>query len=145
VATPDVESDVLEKLAALLPAVVTIGTNAWAGPERGVAEGVPMNAVFVEAYSGRSDVNGRQGGGAVRQRWFSVQVTVRSGRLDYAGGDAKARAIFDALDLLGPWTGPTSLVVYQDLRCRDAGPLCLGPADSDAYYFVIALEVWREG
>ena len=146
--TPDVEQDVLEKLSALLPGSVVItggNRNAWAGIERGVAEGFPMAAIFVEVYSGRSDFNGRESGAAVRQRWFNVQVTVRSGRLAYAVGETLARSIHDALDAIGPWVGPTSAAKYQDCLCRDAGPVCLGPADSDAYYFVVALEIWREG
>lgn len=142
-ATPDVETDVLEKLNALLPASVIITgstRNSWAGPERGVDEGFPMRANFVQVYGGRADWNGQD-----RQRYFNVQILIRADRLDYSGGEVIARAIFDALDGLGPWTGPTSAIKYQDLTCEGAGPINVGAGDTDAHYFSINVTAWREG
>lgn len=141
--TPDVETDVLQKLSALLPASVIITgstRNAWAGPERGVDEGFPMLALFVQVYGGQADWNGQD-----RQRWFDVQVLVRSARLAYSAGEVLARAIFDALDGVGPWTGPTSGALYQDLVASGAGPISIGASDADAFYFSVNATAWREG
>ena len=139
--TPDVEQDVLEKLASLFGTIVITGPsrNAWAGPERGIDEGFPMLALFVSLYGGTVDWNGQD-----RQRWFAVQILVRSDRLSYATGELLSRQVFDKMDGLGPWTGASG-AQYQDCLAVNAAPIALGPSASDPYYFTVNIEVWLEG
>lgn len=140
-ATPDVEADILAKLAALLPSTILIvedaTRNARAGPLRPTSN--VGNEVFVQSFGGSADLHNDG-----RFRYFNVQITVRGARNDYTGAHALALQIHDALDLLGPFTGASS-ARYVDVRSQIAAPNYIGPDEDDQELFAEPFEVWFDG
>lgn len=145
--TPDVEFDVMEKLAALVPAdvIITGATrNAWPGDVRPSKDsGVPMVAMFVQMvgsiYQGDNDTPVRR---------FMLEAVVRGARNGDAATRAKARRIHDAAagslgDAIGQWVATTSGVRYFALL--PTGLQYLGPGEDDATFAVVSLEAWYAG
>jgi hypothetical protein len=138
--TPDVESDLLAKLAALLPTDVIVAgadLNALAGPLRPAGR-KGVHEVFVQCFGGMRDVHND---GVVRV--FNVQVTIRSAQNDYTGGHVLALRIHDALECLGAWVG-VSGQRYIDTTAAVAMPNYLGPGDNDQELFAEEFEVTAE-
>lgn len=138
--TPDVEADLVAKLVALLPATLSVSgatRNLWAGPERPTIGVVPRRAVFViRAGEYRTIYGGGQ------YRYLGVDVVIRSHLDDYAGGEQLARSIYDALHLLGQFTGASGQA-YEDVRANDA-PEYQGQGDEDPHYWVLPVQLWAD-
>jgi len=102
-AWPSVEEDVATALQSASPTVGNYSASGtktiFTGPPRpaDATNGPPTAAVFVQQYGGGNVPY--LNGGAKSWRTPRVQVTVRSGREDYDGGVAKARAVRAALHL----------------------------------------------
>jgi hypothetical protein len=141
--TPDIEEDVLQRLAALAPSVLDVAgsdRNAWSGPLRpSVASGVPQKAFFVQHSAGGLTSIHNDG----RLRSHEIIVTCRSNPQDYTGVMTAARAIYDAADLSGGFTG-TSGKVYYEMRAVGSAPAYEG-TDGSAEYFSVVLEVMTDG
>lgn len=138
--TPDIESDLVAKLAALLPSVLSVSgstRNLWAGPERPTLGVVPRRAVFVIRSAEYRTI---YGGG--QYRYLSADIVIRSALDDYAGGELLARSIYDALHLLGRFTGASGQA-YEDVRASDA-PAYQGQADDDPHYWVLPVQLWAD-
>ena len=141
--TPDLEEDVLQRLAALAPSVLDVAgsdRNAWSGPLRpSVASGIPQKAFFIQHSAGGMSIVHNDG----RLRSHELIVTCRSNPQDYAGAQTAARAIFDAADLSGGFTG-TSGKVYFEMRAVGSGPAYEG-TDGNAEFFSVVVEVMTDG
>jgi hypothetical protein len=138
--TPDVEADMIAKLAALLPSdIVASGAsqNARAGPLRPTSNAAGAE-VFVQLFAGASQLDNDG-----RIRFFGLQVTTRSAKNAYSAGFALALRIHDALDLLGPFTGASG-AKYMDVRAQLSCANHLGADDQDAELFAEAFDVWCE-
>lgn len=136
-ATPDVESDVLAKLAELLPDDVVItgsDLNARAGPLRPAGQ-ADIHEVYVQVFGGRRDTHSD---GVIRV--MALQVTVRSRQNDYTGGHLLAVAIHDALECVGPWVGASG-ASYIDTTASIAHPNHLGSDGDDQEVFAEAFDV----
>jgi hypothetical protein len=138
--TPDAETDFAEELAARLPLLIFL-----AGPSRNTHVGnevpsseIAMPAVFVKHFSQSVD-----GHNDAPLRRFLLQVTVRTGRFDYAAGDVLARAIYDAMDRTGPFT--RNGTKYLDSVGANGLPDYIGPGELDSEYLVVSFELWHEG
>lgn len=136
--TPDLEADLVAKLAALLPgSLATTGSarNLFPGPERPTFGVVPTPSVFVmragEFASLHSDGQYRQ---------LGMEVVIRSENEDYLNGEALARAVYDAAHLLGKWTGASGQA-YDDVRAVSA-PVYLGQSDDGPHYWQLNLDLW---
>lgn len=136
IVSPDFETAFMNKLSAALPVSVIIAgatRNTWCGPVRlaGTTSTppTPTPAIFIQSAGGPTDLH--NDGRMVQHR---IQVLIRYNRDDYAGGEALARAVHDAMDLVGSFVGPAS-EVYMDCRATSSGPEHLGPGEDDAEYF----------
>lgn len=137
--TPDVEADLVARLAVRLPASIVVAgssRNTWPGPERPTLDPVPRRAVFVVRGGEMSMV---YGGG--QYRYLTLDVVVRSQVDDYAGGELLARQVYDALHLSGAFTG-SSGQAYDDIRAE--APQYQGQADTDAHYWVLPVQLWAD-
>lgn len=145
--TPDIREDLVQRAAVLAAAhvIVTPGVtrNAWAGPERpsstAASPDIPLKAVFVQHATDTSELHNDG-----RFTRFALQFLFRGARNQEAATDAWARAVHDALDLSGPFTGSTTATKYADVRCSGR-PVGLGPGDSDAEYYALNVELWLDG
>ena len=117
----------------------TSGTNIFDGPERAYGDGVPHEAAFVTPYGGPQPQPFI--GGTTEQRFPQVQVLYRSGVDDYNGGEAKARAIRDALhhQSITRATGGS----YTDCRALQSAPLFLGIDEQRRTRWAINVELWH--
>lgn len=137
--TPDVESDLVARLAARLPASIKVSgaeRNTWAGPERPTLGVVPRLAVFVVRLGELATI---YGGG--QYRYLTLEVVVRSQLDDYAGGELLARQVYDALHLSGAFTGASGQT-YDDVRCE--APSYEGQADNEPHYWTVAVQLWAD-
>lgn len=142
--TPDIEEDVLQRLATLAGADVDVAgadRNAWSGPIRPSYEGgFPTKAVFVRHLGGGATSLHNDG----RLRAHEIMVHIRAEPQQYEEARARAFRIYDAADLSGKFTG-TSGKVYHDMRCISSAPAYEGAEDSGEEHFSIVLEVHSNG
>lgn len=137
--TPDVEADLVARLAARLPASIKVASadrNCWPGPERPTLGVVPRLAVFVIRSGELATI---YGGG--QYRYLTLDVVVRSQLDDYAGGELLARQVYDALHLSGAFTGASGQT-YDDIRVE--APDYLGQADNEPHYWTLAVQLWAD-
>lgn len=141
--TPDVEKDLVERLAVLAPSLVTItgsSRDTWPGPERpSSGAGFPLRATFAQHVGGIDDLHSDG-----RMRTFDMQLLVRGARNAYGATLALARGIYDALDLSGAFTGASG-ARYLDVRGIGPGPAYLGAGDSDAEFFAVNVRLLLDG
>lgn len=136
--TPDLETDLATRLVELLaPGTLTLETNLFAGPERPSTGRVPMRAVFVLRAGERQVI---YGGGSFREH--QLAILVRGKRDEYASCETLARAIQDALDLSGAFTGASG-ASYEDIRVQGA-PIYLDQGPDDPHYFSINVDLWLD-
>lgn len=133
-ATPDIESDMAALLASKVGALV-VGANLFAGPMRPISS-VASACVFVQTFGGINEVDNNG-----RRRKVHFQALTRAARNDYTGGEAQARAVHDALDLAGRFTGASG-TTYIECMAMAALPRYLGPDGEDNEFFSEDFEVW---
>ena len=137
--TPDLETDLATRLAARLTAgTLTLGTDLFGGPERPSTGAVPMRAVFVLRAGERQTI---YGGGSFREH--QMAILVRGKRDEYAATEVLVRAIQDALDLAGGFTGASAGTAYTDTRVEGA-PIYLEQGHDDPHYVSINVSLWHD-
>lgn len=137
--TPDVEADLIARLAARAPSVIFVtgaSRNTWAGPERPTVGVVPRRAVFVARAGEFVNI---YGGG--QYRYFTIDVVVRSLLDDYAGGELLSRQVYDALHLSGAFTGTTGQA-YDDIRVEQ--PQYDGQEDNGPHFWSMTVQLWAD-
>jgi hypothetical protein len=109
------------------------GTNIFRGPPRAPSAGVPSKAVFclgTGGYPPRPFVDGS--GLCVRQP--TVQITIRSDAEDFAGGEALARDVSNAVHMHPP-------AGYGDVLVRESEPTYLGQDEAGRHLWSINAEM----
>jgi hypothetical protein len=116
---------------------LTLGTNLFWGKVREVdtASGVPSQAVFVTPHLSPAPENYCDGSRTPQAREPQLQITVRSGRQDYSGGQSLARSVQDALHDIPP-SG------YNACRITQAEPVPIGETASGEHLFSLNVHLW---
>ncbi len=135
--TPDVESDLIERLVELVPSVFN-ARNTFAGEEQRTGGEVPLEATFVRWYGEARQIHYTGQG-----RELMVQIMRRhavDGWTPRRRAEAmkKLREVYDAIHLSGGWTS-TGGTIYVDIRAVDA------PNELPGAYFAINVAVWYRG
>ena len=140
IVTPDVASDVATRAVALLPDDWFLSgarRNVWVGLERTAAGAVPLLALFALAAGERHAIHSD---GQTRE--LDVQLLIRCERDKWDDGWARARRLYDALHLSGPFD--VGAVSYIDIRAFDA-PAPLPGDGNDPHYFALNVSAWYDG
>lgn len=143
-ATGNVERDLCERIAELLPAVwrTTTGPNVrrnvWDGEEVPAGGDVAEAALFVSLVTTRHDIYED-----TQVRYFDLEILRRFARGPSPATRQKVRAeavaLYDALHLSGAFVGADSGGEYADIRAIDS-PVFLG----DRHY-ALNVTLWRIG
>lgn len=140
IVTPDYETDLMTRAAALAPALFVIAgaRNAFPGVERQPDGGVPLVASFFRFVTERRR---RTYNGQVREAL--VQLLMRFGGDGFtpdarAAAFVRARAAYDALHQSGRFAGGTG-AAYLDVVAEDA------PAELPPSYFAMTFALWHYG
>lgn len=115
---------------------LTLGTDLFSGPERAyVPKGnVPAECVFCIASGGPPPRLFLQGGSSWDGRYV-VQVIVRSGQEDYAGGLSLAKSIIDTLHL-------ATITNWYHVEVIHSGEHYLGKNENDLHRWSINFSLW---
>jgi hypothetical protein len=129
--TQDPQSDVAAFLADELSR--TVGTDLFTGAVLAVGEGVPTDAIFVEAQPGEAPDPVL---GASQSEWEAeVEVTVRGAPGDPEGPRVLARSVRDALHLANARGGLTS---YTLVTCDDSEPEYLEADQQQCHEYAVS-------
>jgi hypothetical protein len=129
--TQDPQTDVAAFLATALGR--TLGTNLFAGPVLAVGEGVPPDAIFVEAQPGEAPDPVL---GASQSEWEAeVEITVRGSPGDPEGPRAVARSVRDEVHLANARGGLTS---YTLVTCDDSEPEYLEADQQQCHEYAVS-------
>lgn len=134
----DVTLDIATTLATRL--ALTLGTDVFKGPVRAARDGVPARAIFVTPTGGPPGQIQRDISPPTELRENRVQIRVRSGQEDYAGGDTLARSVIAALS----FNPPTSPAGYKDVRALQPQPIYLRKDEQGLHEWSTNFEVWTE-
>lgn len=118
---------------------LTAGTNLFDGPEVGQGTGVPHEACFVLSYGGAPTI--AHMGKGYEERYPMVQVRVRSGVDDYAGGEALSRAVLHAIHHRA--VARSIGGYYTDVTVQQSEPLYIGHDNDRCHRWSINVELWH--
>lgn len=142
--TPNIETDVIARLVALLPSQFsTTGAarNVWPGLEQPIGGSVLVTAAFVRVFGERvrihSDGQWREVDVQITQRFAREGERLLHDAGTYAAAEVKARAVYDALQLSGGFTG-SSGARYMDVRAITS------PAFLEPSYFSHNYTFWLD-
>ena len=123
----------LSDMATFLAAAglgLTKGTNLFWGTQRGVGGGVPINAVFVIGGGGTEPERTMGRTLEIRHPFVIIRVRWSSN----GAGDAKARAIQDALD-------NATISGYLDVRALNSEPQSIGQGTDGNHLWTMQYEL----
>lgn len=116
---------------------LTLGTNLFWGKLREVdpGTGISSTAVFVATRLSPAPENYCDGQRLPQAREPQLQIMVRSNPQDFAGGQALARGVKDALHDI-------ALSGYDACRITQAEPVPIGETDSGEHLFSLNVHLW---
>lgn len=116
---------------------VILGVSLFLGKVREVSDAIPSRAVFCLTHGGRTPINYIDAAISPQLREPMVQIRVRSHAQDFAGGQALARSVKDAVHDKPP-TG------YYACRIEQAEPWYLGETQAGEHEFTMDAHLYYE-
>jgi hypothetical protein len=131
--TPD--ADIVTLLDSAVGSL-TAGTNLFRGKRRPVGPYIPGESVFCLSTGGPGP-EAYADGTSIEEFHSAVDVSVRSDKDDFDGGQTLARAVRTAIN-------HATIAGYIDVRIGTSDPLYIGEEDSGFHLWTINVEMWHE-